>query len=215
MSAEQIFDIQFQKLHEDAIIPTRGTQHSAGFDLYALEDTMIVGGGGNVIVPTGIAIQLPSGTYGRIAMRSGLAVKQHLSVTAGVIDIDYTGGVGVVVYCTKLFDTQKLLTQEISASLCNNHDRWEAPQQWVEISTEHEETSFDSVTSSREQVLMQNDGSKLFPMISPHFYVIKKGEKFAQLIPEKISYAESRVVTQFDRTYSQHLGYGSTGTGLK
>lgn len=93
--------VQFKKLHPDAIIPTRGTSHSAGFDLYALKDMIITGGCGNVIIPTGIAVQLPEGTYGRIAMRSGLAVKQHLSVSAGVIDVDYTGEIGVVVYCTK------------------------------------------------------------------------------------------------------------------
>ena len=217
MSTEETLDIQFQKLHEDAIIPTRGTPYSAGFDLYALKDTIVVGGGGNVIVPTGIAIQLPPGTYGRIAMRSGLAVKQHLSVSAGVIDIDYTGEVGVVVFCTKLFDIQKLLTQEISAELCNNRysGPFECDREWVEISIEHEETNFDVKESSTAQILMQNNENKLFPMISPHFYMIKKGEKFAQLIPEKISYAESRVVTQFDRNYSQHLGYGSTGTGFE
>jgi dUTP pyrophosphatase len=93
--------VQFKKLHPDAIIPTRGTPHSAGFDLYAIKDMLITGGCGNVIIPTGIAVQLPEGTYGRIAMRSGLAVKQHLSVSAGVIDVDYTGEIGVVAYCTK------------------------------------------------------------------------------------------------------------------
>jgi dUTP pyrophosphatase len=100
-SQSQVETVQFKKLHSDAIIPTRGTPYSAGFDLYALKDMIITGGCGNVIIPTGIAVQLPEGTYGRIAMRSGLAVKQHLSVSAGVIDVDYTGEIGVVAYCTK------------------------------------------------------------------------------------------------------------------
>jgi len=209
--------IQFKKLSEDAIIPTRGTTNSAGFDLYALEDTIIIGGGGNVLVPTGIAVQLPEGTYGRIAMRSGLAVRHHLSVSAGVIDLDYTGGLGVVVFCTKLFDTSKILTQQtqqISTDVKNNHHLWESPREWIEFDIEHEETNYNIIESDAAQTLMQNDHDVLFPLVNPHFYIIKKGEKFAQLIPEKISYAHSQIVTEFDRTYSQHLGYGSTGNGL-
>ncbi len=92
--------ILFKKLNPDAIIPIRGTKSSAGFDLHAIEDT-VVGSHGNTLVHTGIAVALPAGTYGRIAMRSGLALKQHLNVSAGVIDMDYRGELGVIVYCTK------------------------------------------------------------------------------------------------------------------
>lgn len=74
-------EILFMKLHTNDTIPTRGTRASAGFDLYALEDTTIVGGAGNILVHTGIAVKLPPGTYGRIAMRSGLALRQHLGVS--------------------------------------------------------------------------------------------------------------------------------------
>jgi len=44
------------------------------------------------------AICVPEGTYGRIAPRSGLAWKSHIDVGAGVIDEDYTGNVGVVLF---------------------------------------------------------------------------------------------------------------------
>lgn len=90
--------IQFKKLSETAIIPTRATPYSAGFDLYADEDVTITTG--SHLVKTNIAVAIPPGHYGRIAMRSGLAVKKNLSVSAGVIDRDYRGGIGVVVYCT-------------------------------------------------------------------------------------------------------------------
>ena len=93
--------IQFKKLHPEAIIPTRGTDLAVGFDLYALEDTVIEYGAGNKIVKTGIAVQMVEGTYGRIAMRSGLAVRQHLGVSAGVIDLDYVDPIGVVTFCCK------------------------------------------------------------------------------------------------------------------
>jgi len=93
--------IQFKKLSDNAIIPKRGTEYSAGFDLYASKDVEIVGGDGNFLIHTDVAVQLPKNCYGRIAIRSGLAINQHLSVSAGVIDLDYAGPLGVVVFCTK------------------------------------------------------------------------------------------------------------------
>ena len=48
------------------------------------------------MVGTGIAIQVPHDTYGRIAPRSGLEVKHRLITNAGVIDADYRGEVKVV-----------------------------------------------------------------------------------------------------------------------
>ncbi len=89
--------MSFRKLHDNAIIPTRATAKSAGYDLYAVDDYLIDGLEGSVLVKTGVAFNCPPGLYGRIAMRSGLAVKQHLTVSAGVVDEDYPGEIGVVV----------------------------------------------------------------------------------------------------------------------
>ena len=65
--------------------------------LYSSKDTTIPSKG-KAIVPTDISIALPAGTYGRIAPRSGLAVKHFLDVGAGVVDSDYRGAVGVVMF---------------------------------------------------------------------------------------------------------------------
>jgi dUTP pyrophosphatase len=50
------------------------------------------------LISTGIAVRVPEGTYGRIAPRSGLALKSGIHVGAGVIDADYTGTVGVLLF---------------------------------------------------------------------------------------------------------------------
>jgi len=86
--------ILVKKTHKDAKIPTKGTRGAAGHDLYAIEDKTIPAKGQQV--ETGISLRLPKGTYGRIAPRSGLAVKYGITVNAGVIDRDYTGEIGVV-----------------------------------------------------------------------------------------------------------------------
>ena len=56
-----------KKLSPDAIIPTRASQGSVGYDLYSTEDTVVPCQCGRVIVGTGIAVGLPEGVYARIA----------------------------------------------------------------------------------------------------------------------------------------------------
>lgn len=53
---------------------------------------------GRLVVPTDISIAVPHGCYGRVAPRSGLAVKNFIDVGAGVIDEDYRGPLGVVLF---------------------------------------------------------------------------------------------------------------------
>ena len=76
-------------------MPTKGLAKAVGHDLYAREGTEIPAGE-QVLVGTGVALQLPHNTYGRIARRSRLAVKHRLATNAGVIDSDYRGEVKVV-----------------------------------------------------------------------------------------------------------------------
>ena len=90
------------RLQNTAILPSRGSADAAGFDLYSI-DHYVVFPGQRVVVSTGIGLQkLPSGTYGRIAPRSGLAVKHGLDVLAGVVDPDYRGEIKVVLLNTDM-----------------------------------------------------------------------------------------------------------------
>ena len=86
-----------KRLSENAIIPTRGSPFSAGYDMSSSERTVIKAGGKG-IVRTDLSIACPDGTYARIAPRSGLAAKKFIDVGAGVVDADYRGPVGVVLF---------------------------------------------------------------------------------------------------------------------
>jgi dUTP pyrophosphatase len=87
-----------KKLCFDAIVPTRGSDRSVGYDLYSSEYAMVPCQAGRALVGTGITVVLPEGVYGRVAPRSGLAVKHCINVGAGVIDPDYTGEIKVVLF---------------------------------------------------------------------------------------------------------------------
>ena len=86
--------IRVKKLHPQAILPTYGSAEAAGADLYAfLETDVTISPGQTVLIPTGLAMELPKGYAGLIYARSGLGVKRGLAPAnkVGVIDSDYRG----------------------------------------------------------------------------------------------------------------------------
>ncbi|NXO63538.1 DUT protein, partial [Phainopepla nitens] len=137
--------LRFTKLSENAFAPSRGSARAAGYDLYSAYDCAIPPME-KAVVKTDIQIALPSGCYGRVAPRSGLAAKHFIDVGAGVIDEDYRGNVGVVLF---------------------------------------------------------NFGKETFE--------IKKGDRIAQLICERIYYPELEEVEALDDTERGEGGFGSTG----
>lgn len=94
-----------KRLSPSATLPTRGSALAAGYDIYASAATTIPGRG-QALVSTEISIAVPEGTYGRIAPRSGLAVKHGIQTGAGVIDADYRGEVRVLLFNHKDEDFQ-------------------------------------------------------------------------------------------------------------
>ncbi|PNH08547.1 Deoxyuridine 5'-triphosphate nucleotidohydrolase [Tetrabaena socialis] len=86
-----------KKLSEKASMPKRGSSGAAGYDLASAEDT-VVPARGKAVVKTDLAVRVPAGTYGRVAPRSGLASKNFIDTGAGVIDEDYRGNVGVLLF---------------------------------------------------------------------------------------------------------------------
>lgn len=91
--------LQVKLLNERAIIPTRGSENSAGYDLYSCEN-ITISSKGKGLCGTGIAINMNTmdDVYGRIAPRSGWASKYHIDIGAGVIDKDYRGEVKVLLF---------------------------------------------------------------------------------------------------------------------
>ncbi|XP_072349111.1 deoxyuridine 5'-triphosphate nucleotidohydrolase-like [Scyliorhinus torazame] len=144
--AEEKPRLRFARLSENARTPTRGSERAAGFDLYSAYNYMVPAQD-KVIVKTDIQIAVPSGFYGRVAPRSGLAAKYFIDVGAGVIDEDYRGNVGVILF---------------------------------------------------------NFGKEPFE--------VKKGDRIAQLICERICYPELEELKTLDETERGAGGFGSTGT---
>ena len=157
--------LEVKRLFTDANLPYKGSGRAAGYDLSAHSYAFIVDGkvdetvkldddavlvippNSRCLVKTGIAVAVPEGCYGRVAPRSGLALKNGIEIGAGVIDEDYRGEVGAI----------------------------------------------------------------LFNLNSDPFKV-KKGDRIAQFICERIVYPELEVVDELDDTERGAGGFGSTGS---
>ena len=89
--------LKIKLLNDNATPPKRANEFAAGYDLFCSE-TCTIAPLCHSVVKTGISMELPRGTYGRIAPRSGFTVRNHSHIGAGVIDCDYRGEVGIVVF---------------------------------------------------------------------------------------------------------------------
>ena len=93
--------INLKKVNENAVIPTRGSDFAAGYDLYAcIDEDIVVKAGETVKIPTGIAVEIPEGYAGLVYARSGLATKKGLAPAnkVGVVDADYRGEILVFLH---------------------------------------------------------------------------------------------------------------------
>ena len=97
MSAPLGLEILVTKLDEDAVIPTYAKPGDAGADLYSISE-LVLAPGQRALVKTGLAIAIPTGYVGLVHPRSGLGLKNGISVvnTPGTIDAGYRGEIGVV-----------------------------------------------------------------------------------------------------------------------
>jgi len=95
--AEVDTTLQFVRISRNAFAPEKESKFAAGYDLRSAYCYDIPAQNKRV-VKTDLRIKMPPGTYGRIAPRSGLAATYFIGIGAGVVDEDYTGNVGVVMF---------------------------------------------------------------------------------------------------------------------
>ncbi len=92
-------ELKIKKLNENAIVPCRATEGSAGMDLHACIDKPItIKPFERTLIPTGIATELPSNEYAIFLFaRSGLGIKHGIALAngVGVVDSDYRGEICV------------------------------------------------------------------------------------------------------------------------
>ncbi len=105
-------ELKVKKVRDNAKLPTRATEGSAGYDLYAcIDKPLFLKGGDTAVIPTGIAIGLDDPHYAAfIYARSGLAIKHGIGLlnSVGVIDSDYRGEicVGVINQISEAYEIQ-------------------------------------------------------------------------------------------------------------
>ncbi len=91
--------LKIKKVRENAKVPFRATSGSAGLDLCAaIDEPIVLKSGATAVIPTGIAIALPSNEYGAFVFpRSGIAIKHGIGLlnSVGVVDSDYRGEIMV------------------------------------------------------------------------------------------------------------------------
>ena len=89
--------VSFKRLADEAVLPAYAHPGDAGMDLCSVQ-SLVIPPGGRALVPTGLAMALPSGYEAQVRPRSGLALKRGVTVlnTPGTIDEGYRGEVGVV-----------------------------------------------------------------------------------------------------------------------
>lgn len=92
-----MYDIYFKTISPTAHVPTKAHEDDAGFDMYASE-SVLLRAHEFAAVPTGICIQLPPGTEAQVRPRSGLAMKNGVTVlnSPGTVDAGYRGELRVI-----------------------------------------------------------------------------------------------------------------------
>ena len=94
-------NLQVKKIHQDAYNPVYNYESDSGFDLYSVEE-IVLEPFGRALVPTGLAFGIPEEHEIQVRPKSGLALKQGLTVlnTPGTVDAGYDGEIKVIMFNT-------------------------------------------------------------------------------------------------------------------
>ena len=95
-----MIQIKVKKLHPQAVVPGYMTEHAAGMDLCTvINSPVVLVPGERILLPTGLAMEIPPGYEGQVRPRSGLALKKGIALvnSPGTIDADYRGEIGIII----------------------------------------------------------------------------------------------------------------------
>lgn len=129
------------RINSKARLPKKSTRGSAGLDLYSTQDVTIQSKK-NGIVPTGLKLSMPEGTYGRIAPRSGFSLHYMMDVMGGVIDPDYKGEVKVILLNHSDSDFNVCTGDRVAQLIL---------EKYVDVGIVIEKSEFNSSSSSDEE----------------------------------------------------------------
>lgn len=94
-----MIDVKVKKCHKDAKLPLRSTPLSAGYDVFScIPENVVIKPQETVTIPTGLCFEPPEGYHIKVESRSGTARKNSIGVLCGVIDQDYRGELGIVLF---------------------------------------------------------------------------------------------------------------------
>jgi len=121
-------EVKVKKLRPGAKLPARGSEAAAGADLCACLDYDLVSIPPHTtkMIPTGLAMEIPSGLFGAIYARSGLASKRGLRPAncVGVVDSDYRGEVMVALHndtdLNQMIENGERIAQLVLSPYCVN-----------------------------------------------------------------------------------------------
>lgn len=177
-------NVKIKRLNEGAVIPKYAREGDAGFDLVAVEDT-IVNPGATVLVSTGLAFEIPTGYEMQIRPRSGVTVKTKLRVQLGTVDSGYRGEIKVIV--------DNIAPQQYGST------------NYVLIDGSYQETPRRIIDDKHHGEYLDVD------KINYNTYIIRKGDRIAQAILAPFETAHFVDAEELEESMRGGQCFGSSG----
>ena len=109
-------NINIKLLNANSKVPSKSSLDDAGYDLYSSEE-IIIKPMERKLVKTGVAMSIPSGYYGHISDRSGMAFKKGAHCLGKIVDSSYRGDIGVIILNTDMYESIKICNGDRMAQI--------------------------------------------------------------------------------------------------
>nr|ABI47986.1 ORF3 protein [Dioscorea bacilliform virus] len=179
-------------MHRDAIIPQRITDGSVGYDLAACED-VVIQPRRPTLVKTGIAIEVPAGTYAQLYLKSSFALKTGLQITGGVVDPDYRGELQIILI-NNTFTCVPILKGTFVAQVVLHQVATPAVQETTTLTpTARGTRGFGTLTAEASNMItkVRVEGRPVNPVPTPTDHM-EEDDEDAEAYGDYLSYLSSR-----------------------